>query len=82
MEQTPPASHTINIQEESFQYQLIIIGGLSGRLDQTVHTLHALSLLNEQGRRYTWAVGRDSIACVLGKVSPSFSFLSSISLVL
>lgn len=54
--------------QESFQYQLIIIGGLCGRLDQTIHTLHALSLLNEQGRRYTWVVGRDSLACVLGKV--------------
>ncbi|KAM0793285.1 hypothetical protein ACM66B_000746 [Microbotryomycetes sp. NB124-2] len=48
------------------QYQLIIVGGLSGRLDQTIHTLHALMQL-EQEREMTWAVGEESIACVLGK---------------
>ncbi|KAK4054938.1 thiamine pyrophosphokinase [Microbotryomycetes sp. JL201] len=48
------------------EYQLIIVGGLSGRLDQTIHTLHALMQL-EQDRAMTWAIGEESIACVLGK---------------
>lgn len=50
-------------------YQLVIIGGLSGRLDQTVHTLHALTLLAEkEGRERVWTVGRESAAVVLKKV--------------
>ena len=49
------------------EHQLVISGGLSGRLDQTVHTIHALMQL-ARVRRRTWAVGADSIACVLGKV--------------
>lgn len=52
------------------EHQLVILGGLSGRLDQTVHTLHALMQL-ERNRTRTWAVGRESVACVLGKVSDS-----------
>ncbi|BGO96564.1 putative KEX1 protein [Rhodotorula toruloides ATCC 204091] len=49
-------------------YQLIIVGGLSGRLDQTVHTLHALTLLAEkEGRERVWTVGRESAAVVLKK---------------
>lgn len=49
------------------EHQLILSGGLSGRLDQTVHTMHALTLLGET-REYTWAVGAESVACVLTKV--------------
>ncbi|TNY20294.1 putative KEX1 protein [Rhodotorula diobovata] len=50
------------------QHQLVIVGGLSGRLDQTVHTLHALTLLVEkEGRERVWAVGRESAAVVLPK---------------
>ncbi|GAA5834870.1 hypothetical protein JCM11251_002047 [Rhodosporidiobolus azoricus] len=49
-------------------HQLIIIGGLSGRLDQTIHTLHAVWLLAEQEKRErVWVVGRESAAMVLGK---------------
>ncbi|KAK4057997.1 thiamine pyrophosphokinase [Microbotryomycetes sp. JL221] len=60
-------SHIVELERDSqTQYQLIIVGGLSGRLDQTVHTLHALMQL-EQERDLTWAVGEESIACVLGK---------------
>ncbi|KAL8277035.1 hypothetical protein RQP46_010569 [Phenoliferia psychrophenolica] len=50
------------------EHQLVILGGLSGRLDQTIHTIHALSLLAET-REFTWAVGQDSLACVLPKGS-------------
>ncbi|GAA5969199.1 hypothetical protein JCM11641_007506 [Rhodosporidiobolus odoratus] len=49
-------------------YQLVVIGGLSGRLDQTVHTLHALWLLAEkEGREKVWVVGKESAAMILGK---------------
>lgn len=50
------------------EHQLIVVGGLSGRLDQTVHTMHALTVLGAT-RKYTWAVGKDSAACVLMEVS-------------
>ncbi|GAA5862318.1 hypothetical protein JCM1840_004140 [Sporobolomyces johnsonii] len=50
------------------QHQLVVVGGLSGRLDQTIHTLHALTLLAEkEGRERVWAIGKESAACVLGK---------------
>lgn len=52
------------------EHQLIIVGGLSGRLDQTVHTMHALTVLGAT-RKCTWAVGKDSAACVLMEVSLS-----------
>ncbi|KDE09754.1 hypothetical protein MVLG_00154 [Microbotryum lychnidis-dioicae p1A1 Lamole] len=48
------------------QHQLVIVGGLSGRLDQTIHTLHALTLFDQE-REMTWAVGQESLACVLGQ---------------
>ncbi|KAI5479907.1 hypothetical protein MNV49_002465 [Pseudohyphozyma bogoriensis] len=51
--------------ESGQKYQLVIVGGLSGRLDQTAHTIHALTRLAEE-RESTWAVGRESVACVLG----------------
>lgn len=50
------------------QYQLIVMGGLSGRLDHTIHTVHALTeLLGTRGNT-TWVVGAESVACVLGPV--------------
>lgn len=55
-------------QGKEKEHQLVISGGLSGRLDQTIHTMHALMQLSE-ARERTWAVGSESIACVLGKVS-------------
>ena len=58
-------------QGEVQRLQLVIMGGLSGRLDQTIHTLHAITRLRlgENAREGTWVVGRESIACVLGPVS-------------
>ena len=51
------------------QHQIVLVGGLSGRLDQTVHTLHALTLLVEkEGRERVWALGKESAAVVLPKV--------------
>ncbi|GAA5842980.1 hypothetical protein JCM3766R1_001650 [Sporobolomyces carnicolor] len=50
------------------ELQLVIVGGLSGRLDQTIHTLHALiQLVEKQGRDRVWAIGQESAACILPK---------------
>lgn len=47
----------------------MILGGLSGRLDQTIHTIHALTKLHGERELGTWVVGRESVACILGTVS-------------
>ncbi|KAK9900048.1 thiamine pyrophosphokinase [Cystobasidium minutum MCA 4210] len=46
------------------QYQLVIYGGLSGRLDQTIHTLHTLSKLRTT-REWSWIVSEESLTCLL-----------------
>lgn len=51
----------------------MIVGGLSGRLDQTIHTIHALTQLLDERGNTTWVVGRESLACVLGPVSSARS---------
>lgn len=59
-----------SLSPQQEQFQLVIIGGLSGRLDQTIHTLHALTqLVEKEGRQKVWAVGKESAACLLTKVS-------------
>lgn len=59
-----------SLSPQQEQFQLVIIGGLSGRLDQTIHTLHALTqLVEKEGREKVWAVGKESAACILTKVS-------------
>lgn len=45
-------------------YQLVVYGGLSGRLDQTAHTLHALYKLRRE-REWAWIVSEESLTCVL-----------------
>ena len=51
------------------QFQIVLIGGLSGRLDQTIHTLHAMTLLAEKEQRdRVWAIGKESAALLLTKV--------------
>lgn len=49
------------------QYRVMLLGGLTGRLDQTAHTL---SVLSKQSRseRTVWAFSEMSMACVLQKV--------------
>ncbi|KWU46815.1 putative KEX1 protein [Rhodotorula sp. JG-1b] len=48
------------------QFQIVLIGGLSGRLDQTIHTLHAMTLLAEKEQRdRVWAIGKESAALLL-----------------
>ncbi|KAG9224850.1 hypothetical protein CCMSSC00406_0001999 [Pleurotus cornucopiae] len=49
---------------ENVQYDLIILGGLSGRLDQTVHTLSYLHKLRKQRNR-VFAVTDESVGWVL-----------------
>ncbi|SCZ90394.1 BZ3500_MvSof-1268-A1-R1_Chr1-3g01961 [Microbotryum saponariae] len=63
---TPSTSNEPAPPRTPIQHQLVIVGGLSGRLDQTIHTLHALTLLDQE-REMTWAVGKESLACVLGQ---------------
>lgn len=64
-----PADSRPSQRGSSEQYQLVIIGGLSGRLDQTIHTLHALTLLAEkEGRDRIWTIGKESAALLLTKV--------------
>ncbi|KAF8500123.1 thiamine pyrophosphokinase Thi80 [Gautieria morchelliformis] len=46
------------------QYTVILLGGLSGRLDQTVHTLSLLHKLR-QSREYVYAVTEENVGWVL-----------------
>lgn len=64
------AKYEASLSPASTQLQLVIVGGLSGRLDQTIHTLHALiQLVEKDGREQVWAIGKESAACILPKVS-------------
>ncbi|GAA5876016.1 hypothetical protein JCM16303_006993 [Sporobolomyces ruberrimus] len=62
------AKYEASLSPASTQLQLVIVGGLSGRLDQTIHTLHALiQLVEKDGREQVWAIGKESAACILPK---------------
>jgi thiamine pyrophosphokinase len=50
------------------RYDIVILGGLSGRLDQTVHTLSYLHKLRKSRPR-TYAVTDDNVGWVLDRVS-------------
>ena len=53
-----PKSPTQTKRPTGQQFQIVLIGGLSGRLDQTIHTLHAMTLLAEKEKRdRVWAIG-------------------------
>jgi thiamine pyrophosphokinase len=49
------------------QYDLVILGGLAGRLDQTIHTLSYLHKLRKIRRR-VFAVTDDNVGWVLSEV--------------
>ncbi|KAH7911087.1 thiamine pyrophosphokinase [Hygrophoropsis aurantiaca] len=51
---------------EGREYEVIVLGGLSGRLDQTVHTLSYLHKLRKVRKR-TFAVTEDNVGWVLDK---------------
>ncbi|KAH8100098.1 thiamine pyrophosphokinase [Cristinia sonorae] len=56
----------IEKQEGDNSYELIVLGGLSGRLDQTIHTLSLLYKQRKTGRRI-YAVNDENVAWVLDK---------------
>jgi len=49
------------------QYDIIILGGLSGRLDQTIHTLSCLHKLRKS-RKNVFAITDENIGWVLSEV--------------
>jgi len=53
------------------QYRIILLGGLTGRLDQTAHTIHALHTFRHD-RKETWVVSDQSVACLIDKGRHSF----------
>jgi thiamine pyrophosphokinase len=64
---SPPTSEMDPLEG---QYEIIILGGLSGRLDQTIHTLSYLHKLRKK-RKSVYAVTDDNIGWVLDSVRPS-----------
>lgn len=54
------------------QFEIVILGGLSGRLDQTVHTLSYLHKLRKTRKR-VYTVTDDNVAWVLDEVSRTSS---------
>ena len=72
LEQDEPGDEVVPIclgsHDLTFQYSIIILGGLSGRLDQTIHTMSYLHKLRTQ-RRQVFVVTDDNVAWVLDKVS-------------
>lgn len=51
------------------QYDIILLGGLTGRLDQTIHTLSYLYKLRKTRER-VFTVTDENVAWVLDSVSP------------
>jgi thiamine pyrophosphokinase len=56
------------------QYDIIVLGGLSGRLDQTIHTLSYLHKLRKSRDR-VFAVTDDNVGWVLDEVCQFFENL-------
>jgi thiamine pyrophosphokinase len=52
-------------------YDVVLLGGVSGRLDQTVHTLSYLHKLRKSGRRM-FVVSDENVAWVLDQVGVFF----------
>jgi thiamine pyrophosphokinase len=50
------------------QYSLLLFGGLSGRIDQTVHTMSLLHKLRKT-RPHSYVLSGESLAWVLDEVS-------------
>jgi thiamine pyrophosphokinase len=58
---------------------IIILGGLSGRLDHTIHTLSTmLKMSKDEPNIRLWVFGQDSMAVVLPPVRPIVSPLFSL----
>lgn len=58
------AIRTLEQEEPGDEYSIIILGGLSGRLDQTIHTMSYLHKLRKQ-RRHVFVITDDNVAWVL-----------------
>ncbi len=56
------------LESESLQLPLIIIGGLSGRIDQTIHTMSLFFKLRKR-RSNLFVLSGESLAWVLDTVS-------------
>jgi thiamine pyrophosphokinase len=56
------------------EYEVVLLGGLSGRLDQTIHTLSFLHKLRTK-RKQVFAVTDDNVGWVVDSVSPHASNL-------
>jgi hypothetical protein len=54
-------------------YDLVLLGGLTGRLDQTVHTLSYLHKVRKSGRR-TFVVTDENVGWVLDEANGFFFF--------
>lgn len=52
-------------------YTIILLGGLSGRLDQTIHTLSYLHKLRKE-RKEVFAITDDNIGWVLDEVGRNY----------
>lgn len=59
--------------ELSVQYNALLLGGLGGRLDQSIHTLSYL-LKQREKRPYMMTITDDSLAWVLNSVSDLFAY--------
>lgn len=59
--------------DPSSQLSLILLGGLSGRIDQTIHTMAFLHKLRKSRER-TFVVTNDNVAWVLDSVRKCLSF--------
>ena len=55
-------------------YDVVLLGGVSGRLDQTVHTLSYLHKLRKSGRRM-FVVSDENVAWVLDQVGFFFNVI-------
>ncbi|KAL7009383.1 thiamine pyrophosphokinase [Cystobasidiomycetes sp. EMM_F5] len=53
-----------SVREREHDQQVLIFGGLSGRLDQTAHTLHVLFKLL-RSREWAWIVSEENLTCLL-----------------
>jgi thiamine pyrophosphokinase len=49
------------------EHTLVIVGGLTGRFDQTAHTVHVLHQ-QQCKRKRTWVASDQSLACLLPPV--------------
>ena len=63
-------------QPDPLQYSLLLMGGLSGRVDQTVHTMTILHKLRKT-RPHTFVISSESLAWTLDQVRSMSGLLKS-----